>query len=278
MALGRIPVSEKTGNYATVCSDNGRELRFNSGSAVTCSLPVAATVEDGYNLVVRNVGAGTLTIDPNGTETIDGATSLTLPQDQCTWIRTDGTSWCSIGNLGGGTGPTQPQTQPQAHRTVQSTDTGTLATCAAGGTQVGGALSVDVPTQGLLRLTWVQGKAVHVSGSDGMMLSIGLKVGSSSPVFQQVTYAAVAAYEPFAWGNSSYPIEIKGGKQGPGSNVHTMCVDFDVDTEGFSTGSQTVEVRVGSSCRSDHTDTAKLDAESQDGAPSVFVLEVIPTA
>ena len=52
-----------------------------------------AEAGNGYNVIIRNEGAGTLTIDPAGSETIDGQSTLALAQDEWDWIRSDGTTW-----------------------------------------------------------------------------------------------------------------------------------------------------------------------------------------
>jgi hypothetical protein len=49
----------------------------NGASAVTVNLPAVNTC-DGLELVIKLLGTGTLTIDANGTETIDGATTFAL--------------------------------------------------------------------------------------------------------------------------------------------------------------------------------------------------------
>ena len=49
----------------------------NGASAVTVNLPAVASV-DGLELVIKLLGTGTATIDANGTETIDGATTFAL--------------------------------------------------------------------------------------------------------------------------------------------------------------------------------------------------------
>tara|TARA_B100001964_G_C14000579_1_gene494801 strand:- start:163 stop:321 length:159 start_codon:yes stop_codon:yes gene_type:complete len=50
-----------------------------------------AEVDNGYNVVIRNIGAGPLTIDPSGSEQIDGVTTLALSTNDWLWIRSDAT-------------------------------------------------------------------------------------------------------------------------------------------------------------------------------------------
>jgi hypothetical protein len=91
-----LPVTLKTATYSVVAQDSGTEIQFQSASTLTANLPAVASVENGFNLVVRNVGAAALTIDPSGSETIDGASTAILATDDWRWIRNDGTGWRSV--------------------------------------------------------------------------------------------------------------------------------------------------------------------------------------
>lgn len=93
-----LPVTTKSANYTVSASDDvGREFTFNtSTSDLTASLPTASTAGNGFNVILRNIGIGVLTIDPSGTETIDGELTEDVPADQVRWIRSDGLSWRSV--------------------------------------------------------------------------------------------------------------------------------------------------------------------------------------
>lgn len=55
-----------------------------TGGAGTLALTAAATLGDNWFMLIRNGGSGNLTIDPNGTELINGATTIQLaPSDSC---------------------------------------------------------------------------------------------------------------------------------------------------------------------------------------------------
>ena len=86
-----LPVNTKLSNYTLLLSDIESELQFRSASAITSSLPRVAEVDNGYNVVICNIGAGTLTIDPSGSEQIDGVITLALSTDDWLWIRSDAT-------------------------------------------------------------------------------------------------------------------------------------------------------------------------------------------
>lgn len=101
-----LPVQLKTANYSILASDVGTEVQFESASAVTADLLPVNEAGNGYNIVLRNVGAGDLTIDPAGSELIDGSSTVILSAGDWRWIRSDGTAWksISVNSGGGGTG------------------------------------------------------------------------------------------------------------------------------------------------------------------------------
>lgn len=99
--------SVKTANYTVLAADAGSTIVGNSGSALTFSLPAASSLTLPFQIRVHNIGAGTLTIDPNASETINGAATLDLAQYRTAVIWTDGTTWraqvsASSGAGGGG--------------------------------------------------------------------------------------------------------------------------------------------------------------------------------
>lgn len=90
----KLPEVVKTDNYTLTKADAGVALIFNKGTAITGSLPaVANSTSEIY--IVRCLGAGTLTIDPNGAETIEGASTLALPTGMSAyiWPNSGKTAW-----------------------------------------------------------------------------------------------------------------------------------------------------------------------------------------
>lgn len=65
----------KSANYTALAGDDGATLRFTA--AATLSLTAAATLGANWRLTVRAEGAD-VTIDPNGSELINGASTLTV--------------------------------------------------------------------------------------------------------------------------------------------------------------------------------------------------------
>lgn len=92
-----LPVT--TFNTTTTASTSNRAgaLVWNATGTGTLNLLTAVSAGNNYFVFVRNEGGGDLTIDPSGSETINGAVTLTMrPGDSATLI-TDGTSWYTIG-------------------------------------------------------------------------------------------------------------------------------------------------------------------------------------
>lgn len=77
-----LRIKTVTTNYTVVRGDAGYLILVNTtGGNVTVSLPALSTVGDGFVVTIKRItaGANTLTIDPNGAETIEGAATLSLP-------------------------------------------------------------------------------------------------------------------------------------------------------------------------------------------------------
>jgi hypothetical protein len=66
-----------------------------AGGDVTVNLPSAATLGDGWAITIKKTGTtGTVTVDPDGSETIDGASTKSIEQtNQSMAIVSDGTVW-----------------------------------------------------------------------------------------------------------------------------------------------------------------------------------------
>ena len=78
-------------------AQNGKVLNVTNSPTLTTT--AAATLGDGWKCVVFNDGTGTITIDPNGAEVINGALTITLTaQYQFAIITCDGTKFSAIIN------------------------------------------------------------------------------------------------------------------------------------------------------------------------------------
>lgn len=87
-----LPVVTKSANYTATASD----YAILCSATLTLSLPAAAS-NTGRSYAVRNIVAGTVTIDPDAAELIDGAATKLLAANEFVTIVCDGTQWFTIG-------------------------------------------------------------------------------------------------------------------------------------------------------------------------------------
>ena len=92
--LGSDTVS-KTTAYTVIATDRGKAILC-SGT-FTLSLTAAATLGDGFTLIVKNTGSGAITIDPNSTELIDGASTKVIAAGDWAVITCTGTAFVTFG-------------------------------------------------------------------------------------------------------------------------------------------------------------------------------------
>jgi hypothetical protein len=88
-------INPQTGTtYAMLTGDAGKLVTFANASAVAVSLSQATTAgfTSGYSFDVQNKGAGTVTITP-ATSTINGSSTLTIPQNDGCTITSDGANY-----------------------------------------------------------------------------------------------------------------------------------------------------------------------------------------
>lgn len=97
--VGYAGSEAKTAAYTVVVADIGKHLSCDaSGGAFTVTLPAAATATGRFVAVVSNTGASNnVTIDPDGSETINNETTLTLEPGASVLIRCDGSEWAAVG-------------------------------------------------------------------------------------------------------------------------------------------------------------------------------------
>jgi hypothetical protein len=87
--------SAQSSNASVGATD--RYKHFVLTSTATLSLLAAATAGDGFLFYVRNDGTGIWTIDPNGSETIDGLTTIKVYPGEGFALISDGSNWRSFG-------------------------------------------------------------------------------------------------------------------------------------------------------------------------------------
>ena len=95
----------KTDTYAVVAEDNGKVLVANKATAMMFNLGAVATLGAKFVFIAKNIGAGALSITPNGAETIDGvAGAINLPTGSSVMMKCDGTNWRTFFSNGDVTG------------------------------------------------------------------------------------------------------------------------------------------------------------------------------
>lgn len=66
-----LRIQTKSGTYTVVPNDNSTVL--DCSGTFSLNLTTAGTLRSGFNFWVWNSGSGTITIDPAGSETVDGS-------------------------------------------------------------------------------------------------------------------------------------------------------------------------------------------------------------
>lgn len=87
-------LARTTGTTVTT-SDCGRLI--DGTSSWTLTLPTASSAGDGWAIAVRNSGTGTITLDPAGSEQIDGAATVALAAGDACFVVCTGSAWRTVG-------------------------------------------------------------------------------------------------------------------------------------------------------------------------------------
>jgi len=88
----------KTAVYTVVAADKGKVI--DADGTWTLSLTAAATLGDGFMVSVKNSGSGTITIDPNLSELVNGAATYALTAGNMGILYCTGTEWFFLGGAG----------------------------------------------------------------------------------------------------------------------------------------------------------------------------------
>lgn len=84
----------KSTSYVLLVTDDGSLVEFTAAGTLT--LLAAATAGSEYRLLVYNSGTGLVTLDGASSETINGATTLTLMPNQWAILSCDGSAWTAL--------------------------------------------------------------------------------------------------------------------------------------------------------------------------------------
>lgn len=90
-----ITRTTKTANYTLLTADKGNLVVATSNS-FTFSFTAAATLGSGWCVYLQNSGTGDITLDPDGSETIDGLTSYIMYPGEARLVQCDGTGFNSL--------------------------------------------------------------------------------------------------------------------------------------------------------------------------------------
>lgn len=86
-------VNAQTGiTYTLVNGDNRKLVTFNNASAVAVAVDPSANLGSAFFCWLENLGSGLVTLTPDGSETIDGASYLTLEKNQGVMLFSDGSN------------------------------------------------------------------------------------------------------------------------------------------------------------------------------------------
>lgn len=92
----------RTAAAAITTADRGKIVSCTN--TWTAALPAVASAGAGFSFVIRNAGSGLITLDPSGSETIDGAATLDINLGRAALVICTGTAWITIalpGAVGG---------------------------------------------------------------------------------------------------------------------------------------------------------------------------------
>lgn len=84
--------------YTVVVADRGK--LFDCTGTFTIGLTSAATLGAGFTFAIRNSGTGVITIDPNASELIDGAATVTYAPGASSLVVCNGTGFKTVGLAG----------------------------------------------------------------------------------------------------------------------------------------------------------------------------------
>jgi hypothetical protein len=87
---------EKNADYTVVDSDRNKLINVITGS-ITINMPLSSDVEAGFHVLIRNSSVGSITVDGNGIEEIDGELTFTLMPGESAIFVCSGSDWYTVG-------------------------------------------------------------------------------------------------------------------------------------------------------------------------------------
>jgi hypothetical protein len=77
-SVGTMAIQERSFNVILAADDYGANIKYTGAGGFTQTLQPVASMVDGWYVYVRNDTSGNITLNPDGTETIDGLTSFIM--------------------------------------------------------------------------------------------------------------------------------------------------------------------------------------------------------
>lgn len=90
-AYGTPVIAERTTNVKLISEDNGKIVKVTAGT-FSQTFDACATLGAGWMVYLINSGTGVITLDPDGAELIDGASTKILPKDAVLMVQCTGTA------------------------------------------------------------------------------------------------------------------------------------------------------------------------------------------
>jgi len=91
-----VPVTSFNSNYTAGTNDRAKMYVW-TGAGGTLTLPSAPTIGDNWFMYLRNEGSGAVSVEPAGTPTINGLSSLSFQPGDSAIIATDGINFFTVG-------------------------------------------------------------------------------------------------------------------------------------------------------------------------------------
>jgi hypothetical protein len=172
----------KSAGYTAVAADNMSWLNFTSSATLT--LLAAATAGNGYMLIARAASGVALTVDADGSETIDGATTVAIGADDWILLFCDGSAWNSIIVQAANS---TALTDPSLTRPLMGSPRETIATGS-----ITGAQALDVASQSYFAYTLTGNVTFSFSNvpSTGTAISVTVELLQDGTGSRTVTWPA----------------------------------------------------------------------------------------
>ncbi len=204
----------KTANYTVVSGDLGKIIDVTSNS-VTISLTAAATLGDGFYVFIRNsssTATHVVTIDGNGSETIDGSPLIYLRRFEGIHLVCDGSGFFSLRTRVDGL---QTNLSQNSHQLDQPTASGSQAIALGGQTDATANFATAVGYQAQATGDGAVGLGYSARATADYATSIGyftMATGSGS-----VALGGAGSYNTKATGGNAVAIGSYSKSEGSGS-------------------------------------------------------------